>query len=192
MKCVLHVGCGSYSIEKLHPLFRSADWREVRLDIDPSVGPDLIASIADMQPVASMSVDAIWSSHNLEHLFSHDILPALREFKRVLKPDGFVLITLPDIEAVAKEIVAGKMLEPLYQAPAGPISALDILYGYRPAIQRGNHFMAHHTGFTAQTLGNAFVDAGFPQVMVTRGKCYDLWAKAYVTSREDPDRSGLI
>ena len=76
-------------------------------------------------------------------------------------------------------IVADKLDEPAYVSPAGPIAPLDILYGHRPQIAMGNVFMAHRTGFTARTLSEVLVSAGFAQVKVERGKSFDLWAVGY-------------
>jgi predicted SAM-dependent methyltransferase len=50
-----------------------------------------------MMPVATGSVDAIWSSHNLEHLQRHEVPLALREFFTVLKPQGLLLLELPNL-----------------------------------------------------------------------------------------------
>ena len=47
-RVVLHVGCGRPNPDKLHPLFRGGDWRELRLDIDPRVQPDIVASMVDL------------------------------------------------------------------------------------------------------------------------------------------------
>ncbi len=58
-----------------------------------------------------------------------------------------------------------------------PIAPLDIIYGHRASITSGNRFMAHRTGFTAKTLGNALVHAGFGQARVSRSG-FDLWAFA--------------
>jgi len=60
--------------------------------------PDIVCSITDMSPVAADSVDAVWSSHNLEHLQRHEVPVALAEFLRVLKPAGLLLLTLPDLQ----------------------------------------------------------------------------------------------
>ena len=68
--------------------FNTPEWHELRLDIDPSVGPDVVGTMTDMAEVISESVDAIFSSHNLEHLEAHEVPVALQEFRRVLKPDG--------------------------------------------------------------------------------------------------------
>ena len=164
---VLHVGCGSYAREKLPPVFH-ARWREIRLDIDPEVRPDFVASITDMRVISDGSVGAVYSSHNIEHLYPHEVPLALREMCRVLRPDGFALIKLPDLQEVARYVAEGRLEDPLYMSPMGPITPLDILYGHRPSLARGNVFMAHRTGFTCATLGGALVGAGFAAAMVQR------------------------
>ncbi len=179
MKTVLHVGCGQLNPARLHATFRLDGWKEVRLDIDPAVRPDIVASITDMKQVPNSSIDAVWSSHNLEHLYAHEVPTALREFHRVLKAEGFAFITLPDLQQVAALIAADKLDEPAYVAPAGPVAPLDILYGYRPLLASGNHFMAHHTGFTRKTLGQALLRAGFESARVWADNQFALWAIAH-------------
>jgi SAM-dependent methyltransferase len=181
----LHVGCGKATRDRLPEIFLREGWQEVRLDIDPSVNPDIVASITDLQGVADASMDALWSSHNLEHVHSFEVPQALGAFRRVLKADGFALITLPDMRAVARHIADDLLDEPLYVSPAGPISALDILFGHQASIAQGNEYMAHRTGFTARTLGQALVNAGFAEVRVHEGARLDLWAVA--TMPDTPD-----
>jgi predicted SAM-dependent methyltransferase len=174
----LHVGCGRARADRLPSCFREGGWREIRLDIDPEVGPDIVASITDMAKVPDASFDAVWSSHNLEHLHSFEVPLALNEFFRVLKPDGFVLINLPDLRAIARYILADNLSNPMYQSEVGVITPLDVLFGHQQSLQKGHHFMAHRTGFTATTLGQCLLDAGFAEVRVTEGRSWDLWALA--------------
>ena len=93
MKSFLHVGCGPKRKAQTTKGFDTPEWHEIRLDIDPLALPDLIGTTTDMSAVASESVDAIYSSHNIEHLYPHEVPVALAEFIRVLRDDGFVVIT---------------------------------------------------------------------------------------------------
>ena len=178
-RLVLHVGCGAANPDKIPAAFFPAQsWREVRLDIDPDVAPDILASITDMAVVADASVDGLWSAHNLEHLASHEVPVALAEFFRVLRPGGFALLTMPDLQQVAALIVEGRLEDPAYMSALGPIAALDMLYGFRPALAEGNAFMGHRTGFTAATLQAHLERAGFSAVRVQRDGQFALWATA--------------
>lgn len=176
-KTVLHAGCGRKPLDGRFP---TPQWREIRLDIDPAAAPDVVASITHMQAVATESVDAVWSSHTIEHLFPHEVPLALREFRRVLNPSGFLLITLPDIEEVARHVARGNLDRPLYVSPAGPISPIDVLFGHRRSMARGNLHMAHRTGFSAASLSGKLEQAGFRKVQVkTDRDRFALWARAY-------------
>jgi SAM-dependent methyltransferase len=182
LKTVLHVGCGVNTPDKLHETFRDESWREVRLDINPAVKPDIVASITDMRDIQDASFEALYSSHNLEHLHPHEIPTALREFKRVLKPFGFALITVPDLRQAARYLAEDKAEETVLMTNKGPITPLDILYGFRPFLKNGNLFMAHNYGFTASTLRAALVDAGFQNVGVEPDGEFNLWATASPTA----------
>jgi SAM-dependent methyltransferase len=152
---VLHAGCGDDPL----PKYGFGDCEEVRLDIDPSMKPDIVASIVDMGDIGRF--DAIYCSHALEHLYPHDVLTALTEFRRVLKPDGYALIFVPDLEDVRPTE------EVLYVSPGGPITGLDMFYGHAGLVAT-MPYMAHHCGFTAETLRRVCVAAGFDEVLTQR------------------------
>jgi SAM-dependent methyltransferase len=187
---VLHLGSGPARAEKLHPLFRDGTWRETRLDIDPRVEPDVLGTMTDLSAFPNGSIDAVWSSHTLEHLHDHEVRRALAEMTRVLRPTGFALITTPDLARVAAEIVAGRLEDTLYVSASGPVTALDVLYGFRPAITGGSMHMAHRTGFTAGRLGRLLVEAGFAEGRAWEGTTFDLWAVGLMPSA-DPDAIGF-
>lgn len=178
-RLVLHVGCGPPEESNLHPRFRGAEWRELRLDIDPRVLPDIVGDMTNMDGIPAASVDAVWSSHNIEHVFAHQVSDVFGEFLRVLRPGGQVLITTPDLQRAAERIASGRLEDPLYESEAGPISALDIVYGHGREISRGFHFMAHRTGYTARSLDRRLREAGFDDVRVRRERAeLALWAEA--------------
>lgn len=181
MSRFLHVGCGPKRKQSTTRGFASDDWSEVRFDIDPAVAPDIEGTMTDMGRVASGSMDALFSSHNIEHLYPHEVPVALKEFRRVLGPEGFAVITCPDLQSVCELVAQDKLMEPAYTSPAGPISPIDILFGHRAAMTRGNLFMAHRTGFTRRSLQEALVQAGFQGTASMRvPERFELWAVATV------------
>ncbi|WP_110208504.1 class I SAM-dependent methyltransferase [Nocardioides daejeonensis] len=56
-------------------------------------------------PVEDGAVDAIYSSHFLEHIYISEADQILRECHRVLRPGGVLRLALPDGEAWARELV---------------------------------------------------------------------------------------
>jgi predicted SAM-dependent methyltransferase len=168
IKRLLNAGSGPGPARRIARMVGEQGWEEVRFDIDPEVKPDVLGSILELGDCfEAQSFSAVWSSHVLEHLYAHEVFPTLRQFHRVLKPDGFALITSPDIESVAQFIVEHGIAAIAYNSPAGPIRPLDMLYGHSRAIEEGHVYMAHRTGFTAERLGNLLLMAGFPTVSIT-------------------------
>jgi hypothetical protein len=51
---------------------------------------------------------------------------ALQEFLRVPKPEGFAVITCPDLQSVCALVAEDKLTDAAYDSPAGPIAPLDI------------------------------------------------------------------
>lgn len=179
MKTFLHVGCGPKHKNQTTRAFNSPDWDEKRLDIDAKVKPDVVGTMTDMSAVVSGSVQAVFSSHNIEHLYPHEVPLALAEFLRVLSDDGFVVITCPDLQSVCELVAEDKLTEPAYVSPAGPIAPIDILYGHRPPMALGNLFMSHRCGFTRKVLLGTLQASGFQSVAaMARPKHFDLWAIA--------------
>jgi predicted SAM-dependent methyltransferase len=177
---VLHIGCGYPGTHRLHACFRSGDaWQEIRVDVDPKVKPDIVCSTVDMSAaVADNSVDAVWSSHTIEHLWDHEVLPAFSEFRRVIDDTGFLLLRCPDLRAIALALIEHGPEHVAYESPAGPITPLDMLYGHRMSVANGSIYMAHHTGFTEDRIGELLMEVGFAEVR-TRTENLDLWTVAF-------------
>ena len=167
----LNVGSGPKSNPFIPPWLQTPDWTQVRLDIEPAVKPDILASATDMRSVPDQSYDAVWAANIVEHLYAHEVPLALREFARVIRPGGLVQVIVPDLQFVARLIVEGKLEDAAYDSPAGPITPLDMLFGLRSAIARGLHYMAHKTGFINSTLERALRGAGFAHVAIYHVNC---------------------
>jgi len=194
MASVLHVGCGPKRRAQTTRGFDKPDWTEIRLDIDSSVEPDVIGTMTDLSSVATASMDAVYSSHNIEHLYAHEVALALEEFMRVLTPEGFLVLTCPDLQSVCALVAQDKLTDAAYTSPAGPIAPFDILYGHRPQIADGNYFMAHRSGFTQKTLVGTLRHHGFASVasMARPFEPYfDLWALASKSERAETEFRAL-
>ena len=186
MRRLLHVGCGPQNKWSLKG-FATHEWEEVRLDIAAGVKPDIIGKLTDMGAAPRRSFDAVFSAHNIEHVFAHEVPLALGEFHRVLKRDGFAVVTCPDLQTVCERVATTGLLEPLYVSPMGPIAALDVMYGHRPSIAAGNVYMAHKCGFTLPSLTACLREAGFKSVHgVRRIEAFELWAIACKEALSQP------
>ena len=187
MKTFLHVGCGPQNQSSCLG-FNYDNWKEIRFDIDKNVKPDIEGTLTDMKLVKTGSVDAVYSSHNIEHIFPHEVPIALREFYRVLKEDGIAVISCPDLQSVCEAVAQDKLLEPLYESHSGPICPIDILYGSRKMIAKGNEYMAHKGGFTYSTLKRAFFEAGFKvRVGGRRLETWELWIVAFKQKKSEEE-----
>ena len=147
-------------------IFRGPDWTETRVDADPAVAPDVVADMLGLPADWTATYDAAWSSHAIEHLYPHQVPRAFAEMTRVVRPGGTVMVRVPDLQLAATYIALGKPEETVYVSPLGPISAMDMVYGYRPMVA-DSPLMAHHTGFTTLTLLARMAAAGLERVQVT-------------------------
>ena len=160
----------------------------VRIAIELANAPDIPGAMLDMPAVADGSVDAIYSSHNIEHLYPNEIPVALKEFFQVLKPEGFAVIACPDLQAAAQMIVEDKLMDTAYQSPAGPVTPFDIVYSHRQFTGRDKPFMAHHCGFTLKVLIGTLKANGFQAVAgLRRPAAFDLWVVAAKAAMEDTE-----
>jgi SAM-dependent methyltransferase len=190
-RLVINVGCGPPG-GRLPPHF--TDWRELRVDVDPAVQPDVVADLTDLSMIPAGSADALWASHCVEHLYAHEVPLALAQFRRVLREDGFALIVVPDLQSVAQYVAADHLHETLYQSAAGPITPHDMLFGHGAAIAAGQTAMAHRCGFTPGMLQHCFRDQPFAELLLRRRlREFELVALARVSpARDAEERAALI
>lgn len=177
-KTFLNLGSGPrHALPEDTSLFQG--WREFRIDLNPGVAPDAIASLVDLSAV--MTTDAVemtFCSHVVEHFYDHEVPQVLAEVARVLRPDGVALFRCPDLEQVMQRFDPNDLEKPLYTSAAGDITVLDVLYGHRASIREGDHYMAHRTGFTEESFAAHLLDAGFTEVRTQKSGSMDFWAVA--------------
>lgn len=165
-KVVLNVGSGSHSLKELMFVDDLKDHCEIRIDLDKNTNPDIVAGLYDLSAFANDSVDCIFSSHSLEHIYFHQVPECLAEWHRVIKPNGEVRVIVPNLKIPAKLTAEGKILEKLYDSPGGEVRAIDMIYGQRHQVQR-SEFMAHKTGFTKESAEQILLELGYKKFEVT-------------------------
>jgi predicted SAM-dependent methyltransferase len=73
----------------------------------------------------------------VEHIFWHELPIAFAQMKRILKDNGIAIIMCPNLSMVADKI-KDNINEVLYTTPAGSITALDMIYGFREFTEAWN------------------------------------------------------
>lgn len=156
MPAILLAGAGEEG-----PQWIAQGWSVVRLDIDPRTQPDIVGDMTNLGDVGPF--DAISCNNALEHLYPHEVARALSEFYRVLAPGGRAIVQVPDLEDV----------RPTEDAiPEIGLSGLHLYYG-DPSLIEEFPYMAHHSGFVADSLRSVMEKAGF-KVTTKRLSCHQL------------------
>lgn len=128
------------------------DWKI--FDIMESDVTDFVGTCTDMSQFDDDSIDEIYASHVLEHL-SHnkEMVLALREFLRILRPGGKLSVSVPDMMELARAFCA----EDLTTGDRFKISRL-IFGGQRDAYD------GHKFGFSYDVLERILEEVGFRDI----------------------------
>lgn len=87
----LHLGCGYKHL----PGFQN-------VDANPEVNPDIVDNILILEKFENNSVDLIYVCHVFEHFSYDESATALRRWSEILKRDGILRLSVPDMEALMK------------------------------------------------------------------------------------------
>jgi ubiquinone/menaquinone biosynthesis C-methylase UbiE len=138
-------------------------------------------------------MDALVSRHGLQRLYPHQVPAALAEWLRVLRDDGYAIVTCPDLQQVCALVAQGHLADAAYTSAAGPITPLDLLYGYAPALARGDAGAAHRCGFTEQSLVATLRQNGFAAVAsLRRAASLEVWVLASKAARSEAAMRTLV
>lgn len=140
----IHLGCGQDYLPGY-----------INIDSNPKVEADLTADDLDLFP--DNCADAIESYHFFEHLELQQAKTALKEWLRILKPGGLVIIELPNLAVCVQEI--GKHFD-----KKGFDLAMAGIFSYPPFVEREGYPMIHKWGWSPETLGAELSSAGFVEV----------------------------
>ncbi|MGA7934786.1 MAG: methyltransferase domain-containing protein [Kovacikia sp.] len=127
------------------------DWKI--LDVEPRPEVDYVSDAANLSQFADGSIDKIYASHVLEH-FHHslndELLSTLREWHRVLKPGGHLLVSVPDLRTLCW-LYLNPNLEPVERH-----NIMSIMFGGQL-----NQYDVHRVGFDFEILGLYLQAVGF-------------------------------
>jgi ubiquinone/menaquinone biosynthesis C-methylase UbiE len=178
---VLNVGGGGSRTVPAH----FDGWEQHVLDIDPEVNPDICLDVRQMGDMEPEGYEAIVCSHNLEHVYRHEVPGVLKGFMRVLKPDGFAEIVVPNIAHWLRTLTENglDLGDVYYRTGTGmAITFHDVLYGWGPVMAQGNLYYAHKCAFTPTMLGESLSSAGFERISIWENRS-NLFARGFKPCR---------
>jgi ADP-heptose:LPS heptosyltransferase/predicted SAM-dependent methyltransferase len=96
----LEMGSG---IQKLYPHFIGVDNKKDEQLFGHPIAPDLKVDTAErIDFIASGSMDFVFSSHMLEHIEPERVTGCLKEWMRLIRPKGYLVLYLPDEDEYPK------------------------------------------------------------------------------------------
>ncbi len=139
----LHIGCGQQSIPA---------W--INIDNQGLPGVDQVLDVRHGLPFANVA--AIYAEHFLEHLGLEDGLDFLAECRRVLREDGILRLSTPNLDWV------------LLTHYRGPQAADDDAREDAIRLNRAFHGWGHQFLYNRAMLASAVKSAGFARVSFCR------------------------
>ena len=141
----IHLACGRHVLD---------GWVNVDLVKHPSAkkDPELLGVNVDSLPFDDCSADEIMGIHIFEHFYQWEIPALLAEWSRVLKPNGKLILEMPDVVKAAKNLI---------KDPQNLQEAMYPLYG---DCMLKDPLMCHKWGWTYQTIDPFLKDAGFSKM----------------------------
>lgn len=132
--------------------------REVKVDLRQPT--DVVADIRHL-PFDDDCADAVYASHVIEHISESEVVSAVAEWRRVLKPGGKLYVNCPDVASAAALIARSGVDALAYVTDGGiAIRAQDVLFGYAPWTDECAE-MRHRVAFDMRKLGGVLERAGF-------------------------------
>jgi len=137
----LHLGCGKRYIKGF-----------VHIDLREMDHIDYCAPVEKLDFLESGSVDLIYASHVLEHFGRHEYMDVLREWYRVLKPEGVLRVAVPNFDAVVQ----------FYTEKSDD---MNLILGQLVGGQKNGEFDFHNMVFSEKSLTESLLNTGFSKVL---------------------------
>lgn len=147
----LNLGCG----DKILPGYVNVDVAEARAGMKP----DVLCDLNDLAPFADGSADEILSVHVVEHFWRWEVRDVLREWVRVLKPGGRMVIECPNLASACEAFLQ----DPARASGEGPDGQRTMWVFYGDPKWR-DPLMVHRWGYTPESLAALLAECGLEEV----------------------------
>jgi len=147
----LNLGCG----DKILPGYVNVDVAESRA----GMAPDVVCDLRHLVPFGEGTADEILSVHVIEHFWRWEAEGILREWLRVLKPGGRMIIECPNLEHACRRFMESP--ESGAREDKSGQETMWVFYG-DPAWK--DPLMVHRWGYTPRTLAELLSRAGLKDV----------------------------
>lgn len=143
----LNLGCG----DKILPGYVNVDVAASRNDL----APDVLCDLHRLEPFADNSADEILSVHVVEHFWRWEVEDILKEWVRVLKPGGKMILECPNLISACQEFLKN----PDACAGPGPEGQRSMWVFYGDPTWK-DPLMVHRWGYTPRSLASVMWEAG--------------------------------
>lgn len=147
----LNLGCGDKILEGY-----------VNVDVVESRAgqkPDVICDLRELTPFADASADEVMAIHVVEHFWRWEVVDVLKEWARVLKPGGKMILECPNLISAAQALLA----DPDNAAGPGPEGQRSMWVFYGDPRWR-DPLMVHRWGYTPRSLAFVMHQAGLTEL----------------------------
>jgi predicted SAM-dependent methyltransferase len=157
----VNVGCGQHPMAGWENVDNSPTLLLAKLPIKWALGEgqqkmwqvardhNIKRGTATKLPFPDSSVDSIYSSHMVEHLRPKDTRAFLHECRRILKPQGWVRVSVPNLSVLVADYLVDGDADRLVN---------------RLMLNRGRR--GHQWMYDERSLPRLFIECGFPDPLV--------------------------
>jgi len=135
---LIHLGCGDICV----PGF-------INVDMLPAPHVHYVHDVTDLSMFSDDFADMVYACHVLEHIGKSRVKQTVWEWRRVLKPNGILRLSVPDFDKILT----------IYEYSGRDIEVIN-----RPLMGQKNEFNNHETVFNYAYLARLLEDVGFRDV----------------------------